>query len=316
MKILSNWGVNLADVCLISDKASIVNSRNDIEMDMSRIIHAPMSANQSKDFIKSAAQDGMSIVIHRFNTPQEQKKLVELAEYHKKNSKVWLAVGLKDWEERCELNRSQLLYGSLGVCVDVAHSFSNSVQEVLKGICQKYPIVKQSTYLMTGNVNSTEGFQFSQQYAGIIRVNIGSGMACSTTEATGFNQGSFSLLKELYEMPSRTAEIIFDGGLKTPGDFAKAFLGGADYCMTGGYFSSALETNSKFYYGGASSMAKELTGARGDYVEGKIISTPNNKISMKELTGKLHDGLASAVSYSGHRTLKSSIGQGTFVRFK
>jgi len=309
-------GLNLADVALIADRPSVVKSRDDVKIDLARIIHAPMSANQSHDFITTAAELGTSIVIHRLNKPEEQKYLVELALKRKKNGRIWISVGLQDWTERCVLNRERIMDGSLGVCVDVANSHSVYVQEVLKNICEVYPGLKNTQKLMTGNINSVEGFLFSQKYAGIVRVGIGNGAACSTTDRTGYSsQGNFSLLKELYELPIRDADIIFDGGLKTSADFAKAFLGGADWCMSGGYFSRAKETNTNFFYGGASSEAKKLSGISMDYIEGKVLGV-DNKVPMHVLVKELKDGLASAVSYCGYESLGKSIGNGTFQRLK
>ena len=312
MKIIPERGLGLDEVCLIADRPSIVESRDNVKVDMSRIIMAPMTANQHLDFVLETVNLGMSIVVHRLNTPEEQKALINYAlNNRKKNSRVWMSVGLKDWEERLKLNENKLFNDTLGICVDVANSFSLQVQEVLNLICQKYPHVKNTNKLMVGNVDSREGFEFSQLYAGIIRVNIGSGVACSTAISTGFTQPSFSLLKELYELPTRNADIIYDGGLNTPGDFCKVFLGGADWAMTGGFFSKSEETHSDIYYGGASETAKKITGSRADYVEGKEMKVID-KVPMKQLYDKLHDGLASAVSYAGYSSLGQAVGRGTF----
>ena len=316
MKILPEVALNLDDVVLIADKPSIVQSRDEVKVDLARIIHAPMSANQHINFIMAASSLGTSLVIHRLNTSDLQKQLVDAYFKFHKSGKVWISVGLRDWSERCVLNRERILKGDLGVCVDIANSHSIHVQDVLKNICETYPELKNSQRLMTGNVNSADGFLFSQKYAGIIRVGIGGGSACSTAERTGYSsQGNFSLLKELYELPTRNADIIFDGGLKTSGDFAKAFLGGADFCMAGGYFSQAKETNTNIFYGGASSVAKEISGISMDYIEGKVLGV-QNKVPLHQLVKELKDGLASAVSYAGYDKLGSALGQGTFQRLK
>lgn len=321
MKVCSELGLNLDDVVLIAEKPSIVDSRDNVKVDLSRIIHAPMPSNQHVDFLKTSVQLGTSVVINRFNKPQEQKELASLCyasrSSFKTNSRLWIAVGLKDWQERCEANKAAILTDNIGICVDVANSHSLQVQDVLKSICEKYPDIKNTHRLMTGNVNSREGFEFSQKYAGIIRVGIGQGAACSTASRTGFSsQGNFSTLKEIYELSSRNADIIFDGGLKNSGDFAKAFLGGANWCMSGGYFSKAVETYSDEFYGGASIRAKELTGSKADYIEGKVLQVKEKKVPLSELIKEINDGLASAVSYAGYASLVSAIGQGTFQRLK
>ena len=45
------------------------------------------------------------------------------------------------------------------------------------------------------------------------------------------------------------ATIISDGGCTIPGDFSKAFAGGADFVMAGGIFAGHLESGGELVKG-------------------------------------------------------------------
>lgn len=318
-KILNKQSLAFSDVHIISDRPSIVSSRNEINIDTSKIIAAPMGSIMGNKFVKAAIESGISVPIHRFNTPDEQHKLLELAISIRillnSQSNLWISVGINDFDERIKPVHDMLLHNNVGVLLDVANGFSVDVKKALETISSRYGVK-----LFGGNIHSVKGFVHLED-AGCsrIRCGIGGGMACSTTDKTGVGKGQFSVISELVNELNTDALIVSDGGIRSPGDLAKAFGAGADEVMIGGYFASALEAECNqegcdgTFYGGASATAKRIMGLPVKNVEGKEISVNPNKLKpLSELVKELTEGLKSAISYSGYSSLDTYIGGATF----
>jgi len=79
MKLKNSKSIDYSDVNLLSDKVSLVESRENVQMDNWRIIVAPMSALQNSQFNRSALMAGLSLPIHRFCSVSEQHTLLEEA---------------------------------------------------------------------------------------------------------------------------------------------------------------------------------------------------------------------------------------------
>ena len=293
-------------------------SRDEIVVPMERLIVAPMPGLQSSQFIQTAVALGLSMPIHRFNTPQEQKALLYLAINTKKlinsNSKLWVSVGLRDWKERIGPIKNIMREHEVGVLLDVANGFSKSVKDTLADIYNTYEIDN----LFGGNIHTTAGFDYMERSgAKFIRCGIANGGVCSTKDATGVLRGQISTIKEIFE-GRYEADIVCDGGIKGPADLSKAFLAGADYCMLGSVFSKASEAQcnqdgSGIFYGGASAKAKTMAGLEVRYVEGKEVAVDKTEVeSLTTIVETLTDGLKSAISYSGFSSLEEAIGNGTF----
>jgi GMP reductase len=113
---------------------------------------------------------------------------------------------------------------------------------------------------------------------------------------------------------------VADGGIKNGNYAAKAFGCGADFIMLGGFFGRAKEAETHIigdgtYWGGASHKQQERYGGIKKHSEGKIYHI-NHKIEpLEELMFGEHglwEGIKSAVSYSGKKTLTEFIGGGVF----
>ena len=115
--------------------------------------------------------------------------------------------------------------------------------------------------------------------------------------------------RELHGVRDNKIRIVADGGMKTPGDIAKALAAGADAAMLGSMLSGTDEapgeiievdgTKMKKYYGSASFEQK----GENEYVEG-VSELVEYKGLVTDILDDIRDGLQSACSYVGVENLK------------
>ncbi len=317
MMLSKRTSLNFNNVHILSDRPSIVTSRNDITIPMDRIIMAPMHAIQGPDLIKAAIQAGISVPIHRFCSIEEQRELLKIAINMKKlvnsNSILWLSVGMNDYAARISMNKEYTHSSNTGILLDVANGYNEEVNSVLKNIRK---LIGSDLSLFAGNVHTSSGFAFLEEHCDFIRAGIGPGEACLTTTNTGVGRGQITVIDDIAE-GIRTAAIVSDGGIRGSGDLAKAFGAGADYVMIGGLFKHALEAecvkNNTTFFGGASAKAKQSVGLPIKHIEGTEVPVDQNNIKpLEKILEDLTDGLRSAISYSGFDNLESYIGNAKF----
>lgn len=316
MKLKNTKSLNFSDVNLLSDRMSVANSRNDVALEPNRIIVAPMSALQNSGFNISAITAGLSLPIHRFCTVEVQHKLLREAVATRAllgtKSIIWLAVGLNDWKERVGPVYKYMRENNIGVLFDVANGYAFNVMNSIDLFTKEFDLPN----LMVGNVHTWSGFEFLESKgSAFIRVGIANGAACATKEKTGIVRGQISCITSA-SSEIHTANIVSDGGVRSPADVAKAFGAGADYVMIGSYFAQARESESQIlgmFYGGASSTQKRKLGTdEFRFVEGKTLKIDDSEISLSQLVSDISDGVKSAISYSGYITLEDFIGNGVF----
>ena len=111
---------------------------------------------------------------------------------------------------------------------------------------------------------------------------------------------------------------IADGGMKTPGDIAKAIAAGADAVMLGGMLAGTDEAPGEISTDGHGQRVKEYrgmasSGAGSDYVEGAEGHVCYKGPVADVVTGIKH-GLRSAMSYSGAFNISEFHAKSEFVR--
>jgi GMP reductase len=215
------------------------------------------------------------------------------------------------------------------ICIDVANGYMDCFVDFCKKIRELYP----EKIIVAGNVVTGEMVKTLVTKAGVdvIKVGIGSGSACLTRRQTGIGRPQFHSIKECAEMckylrnSGYKSYIISDGGIKYPGDMAKAFGIGADFVMAGGIFAGhdenpgdIIEENGqpfKIFYGMSSKHAMELYFGKMDNYrssEGAVIKIPY-KGPLINTVYDILGGLRSTCSYLGAHFIEDIQNKAYFV---
>lgn len=234
--------------------------------------------------------------------------------------KLALSVGsykVKREAERLKVILQTVPLDRLILCAEIAHGDSNHMLDTVKFIRD---FGFEGT-LISGAVCTPEGVErLCEAGADAIRVGIGPGSACTTRIKTGIGYPQFSAVYECSRQTKR--DIIADGGIKEPGDAAKALAAGAKAVMLGGMLKGTDKTpmwkgvdQELIYRGMASNDAKTSSGLSSGYEEGistKIKGLP--KGSTKAVIDSIVHGVQSTMSYRNARKLKTLAEEAEFVR--
>jgi GMP reductase len=119
------------------------------------------------------------------------------------------------------------------ICIDVANGYIDAFFD----FCCKVRAAFPNKIIVAGNVCTIEMTYrlLYQADVDIVKIGIGPGSACLTRRKTGVGIPQLSAILEC--KPMDEGYIISDGGIRCPGDVAKAFGAGADFVMIGGEFA-------------------------------------------------------------------------------
>lgn len=210
------------------------------------------------------------------------------------------------------------------ICLDVANGYAENFVKTVRKVRKMFP----SKTIMAGNVVTGEMVEeLILSGADIVKVGIGPGSVCTTRKQTGVGYPQLSAVIECADAAHGLGGmIVSDGGCTCPGDFAKAFGGGADFVMSGGMFSGYEESGGekierngkifKLFYGMSSTTAMQKHhGKVANYrsSEGKTVEVPY-KGKVESMVMDLLGGLRSACTYMGAITIKEMSKRTTFIR--
>jgi len=284
------------------------------------IIASPMDTICESAMAKEIANFGGIGIIHRYNTIENQSKIVADV-YGDGENVVGGAIAITgDYLKRA---RSLVNSGVSVLCLDVAHGDHFLMEMALKNIKEKYGHI---IHIMAGNVATyPAAVRLASWGADSVRVGIGGGSICSTRIQTGHGMPTFASIIECANVKKEypDVKIIADGGIKNSGDIVKAYAAGADFIMIGSLLAGTTQAPGdiiyqdgkryKSYRGMASKDAQMDWRGRASSLEGIATVVPY-KGSVVEILESLEKGIRSGLSYSGARNLRELQDNAAFIR--
>ena len=225
------------------------------------------------------------------------------------------------------------------VLIDIANGNMKKLSEAIKIAKEKYG---ENIFIMAGNVANPETYKvLSDAGADAIRIGVGNGWACSTTQQLGIGAPQASLIRECYElslvMMNKPALIIADGGIQGYSDIIKALALGANFVMCGSILNKCLEScgdtrifkyfkidpHSKFakwahkkgfkitkrFRGMSTKEVQKSWGKETIKTSEGVVRTRPVEYTLSQWTENFEDYLRSAMSYTNCKTLEEFRGK-------
>ncbi|HEV8425489.1 MAG TPA: IMP dehydrogenase, partial [Actinomycetes bacterium] len=187
--------------------------------------------------------------------------------------------------------------------------------------------------VVAGNVATADGFHdLAEAGADAVKVGIGPGFACTTRLVAGVGVPQLTAILDCAEVARATGvPLIADGGIRHPGDVAKAIAAGASTVMIGGLFAGRPESPGevvrrqgreyKVFRGmashGAAAARLEIEG-RGDALDQYVPEGEEMEFPLKGpvagIVQELVGGLRSGMSYVDATTIPDCWDNAEFVR--
>ena len=213
--------------------------------------------------------------------------------------------------------------------VDVAHGHADHTIEAVRELKATWPQAE----VVAGNVATADGFaDLASAGADAVKVGIGPGFACTTRLVAGVGVPQLTAILDCAEVARATGvPLIADGGIRHPGDVAKAIAAGASTVMIGGLFAGRPESPGevvrrggreyKVFRGmaslGAAAARLEIEG-RGDALDQYVPEGEEMEFPLKGpvagIVTELVGGLRSGMSYVDATTIPEAWDKASFVR--
>lgn len=295
-----NQSLTYDDISLIPTQVSRIKSRTEASTNCSflglklkvPVISSPMDSVTGIDMAKELTQLGSLGIINRFDSSLDSVLNANNGIGIKAVS-IALNTDLKTIEKIAEKKYI--------ICIDTANANNKEVLKKTEAIKKKFNVK-----IIVGNIAHGDSLdQLENAGADAVRVGIGSGSVCTTSIQTGIGIGQVSSLLNIYyarEHKKLKIKIIADGGIKSPGDVAKAIALGADVVMLGRMLSGTRETpgevikyNGQLWkkYRGSASFGVKM---RNEFIEGEETMVAY-KGAVKNVIAAISDGLKSSMSY-------------------
>ncbi len=306
MKIFSKKDLNDYDLSLTYDDISLVpceisriKSRTEAitkteflgKKLLLPVLASPMDSVTGLTMAQALDKMGCMGIVNRFDS--------SLEEIVKINTEGISAVSIS-------LNNNENLIAKLAeynliICIDTANANNSTVLKKCEEIKNKHNVK-----IIVGNVAQGSSLNdLVNAGADAVRIGIGGGSMCTTSIQTGIGIGQASSLIDLYfarEEKNLKIELIADGGIKNPGDVAKALALGADVVMLGRMLAGTKEApgevikyNDQLWkkYRGSASFGVKM---KNEFIEGEETMIPY-KGPVKTVIDSISDGLRSSMSY-------------------
>jgi len=301
-----NQSLTYDDISLIPTQISRIKSRTEAATNSGflglklkvPIISSPMDSVTGIDMARELSKLGCLGILNRFDSSLNSVLNFKNGKGIKAVS-IALNTDLKTIEKIAEKNYL--------ICIDTANANNKEVLKKTEQIKKKFDVK-----IIVGNIAHGESLQqLEDAGADAVRVGIGSGSVCTTSIQTGIGIGQVSSLLNIYfsrMQKNLKIKIIADGGIKSPGDVAKAIALGADVVMLGRMLSGTRETpgevikyNGQLWkkYRGSASFGVKM---RNEFIEGEETMVAYKGVVNNVIDG-ISDGLKSSMSYMNCFTL-------------
>lgn len=245
VQIINSEQLDFNDV-LIVPQATTINHRGEvdivrkfknIDLTCCPIMNANMTQTGTFKVAEKMVKNKMIGAFHKFYTAEEIIKF--FAEYAGGNQ-YFVTVGLRNKEQ--EIERLKKLHNyNFSILIDVPNAYIPDVEAFVKEIRYNFP----TKIIAVGNVCTAERTQeLIRAGANAIKIGVGPSAVCRTRHTTGVGRPQLSAIMDCANAAHQVGGIIIaDGGFNTIGDFCKAFVAGADICMSGCFFAGTDEAS-------------------------------------------------------------------------
>ena len=241
--------------------------------------------------------------------------------------RVAAAIGVRGgYLERAE---ALLAADADALVLDIAHGHADSALEAVRELKRRFPQAE----VIAGNVATADGVRdLAAVGADAIKVGIGPGFACTTRLVAGVGVPQLSAVLDCAKAARESGvPLIADGGIRRPGDLAKAIAAGASSVMVGSLLAGRSESPGdvvrrrgrlyKVYRGMASRSAAGARLAiegRGDALDQYVPEGEEMEFPLRgpvdEVITELVGGLRSGMSYLDSATIEEFWGNAQFIR--
>lgn len=239
---------------------------------------------------------------------------------------VGAAIGVRgDYLER---SRALVAAGADVLVLDIAHGHA---EHAVRAVGAVREAIADAVDVVAGNVATAEGARdLCLAGAAAVKVGVGPGSVCTTRIVAGVGVPQLSAVMACAEAcAEHDVPVIADGGIRYPGDVAKAIGAGAESVMIGGLLAGTPESPGdvvtregrrvKVFRGMASAPAAE---ARAHAEDDEFVPTVPEGVETvvplrdpaAEIVRNLVGGLRSGMSYSNAATIAQMHANATFVR--
>ena len=254
MQIISDIQLDYSDV-LIVPQTTTINHRGEVEVERHfkqlepdlgmgyirefkccPVMNANMTQTGTFEMASKLRLHGMIACIHKFYTAKE------INEYFEKNGwegvTFFITIGLRNQAD--EILKLRACKNHMwSILIDVPNAYIPDVEELVKFVRLEFP----DRIIAVGNVCTGDRTQeLIKAGANIVKVGIGPSGVCRTRHTTGCGRPQLSAVIECANAAHQVGGLIIaDGGFTMPGDLCKAFVAGADICMSGSMFAGCDE---------------------------------------------------------------------------
>ena len=311
--------LNFKDV-LIVPKSSKINSRKDVVLD-TKILFPASGINWTGVPIMASNMDNvgtfeMGFALQNFHMTNAVSKFYNKDAWVKSISNGldlefnFITFGLQEISEIDEIISYILQKTNKNIktiVFDIPNGYIEKFSKIISEARKEFPKLG----IIAGNVVTSEGVRLLMDSgADGIKVGIGSGGVCDTTETTGIGYPQLSAAIDCsLEVKKYNGFIVSDGGVKITGDISKAFAAGSGFVMLGSLLAAHKESmapiirkdnkNFRELYGMSSTQAMtKHYGGVADYrtSEGKSILV-EDRGPVKNTLNKILGALRSTCTY-------------------